>query len=65
MPVCGGPELLNRLRTRDPSVKALFMSGYSEQSGVHGAGVDRGFPFVQKPFTAAEFVRRVRDVLDR
>ena len=29
------------------------------------AGIDRGLPFVQKPFTAAEFVRQVRDALDR
>ena len=41
------------------------MSGYTEQSAAHKAGIDRGLPFVQKPFTAAEFVRQVREALDR
>jgi two-component system, cell cycle sensor histidine kinase and response regulator CckA len=65
MPDCGGPELLSRLRHRAPALKVLFMSGYTEQSAAIAAGLDRGTPFVQKPFTAAEFARQVRDVLDR
>jgi hypothetical protein len=32
---------------------------------IHTAGIDRGMPFVQKPFTAAELMRQVRDALDR
>jgi two-component system cell cycle sensor histidine kinase/response regulator CckA len=65
MPGCGGPELLNRLKQLAPAVRVLYMSGYTEQSAAHRAGIDRGAPFVQKPFTAAEFVRQVREVLDR
>ena len=65
MPGCGGPELLSRLRVRTPELRALYMSGYTELSTVVKTGMDRGLPFVQKPFTAAEFVRRVRDALDR
>ncbi len=57
MPGCGGPELLSRLHVRAPALKALYMSGYTEKSAAHNAGIDRGLPFVQKPFTAAEFVR--------
>lgn len=65
MPDCGGPELVSRLRQRAPALKVLYMSGYTEQSAAIAAGIDRGAPFVQKPFTAAEFVRQVRGVLDR
>jgi PAS domain S-box-containing protein len=65
MPGCGGPELLSRLQHRAPAVRVLYMSGYTEQSAAQRAGIDRGAPFVQKPFTAAEFVRQVRGVLDR
>jgi PAS domain S-box-containing protein len=65
MPGCGGPELLSRLQPRAPGLRVLYMSGYTEQSAAHRAGIDRGAPFVQKPFTAAEFVRQVREVLDR
>jgi signal transduction histidine kinase len=65
MPGCGGPELLTRLQQRSPAVRVLYMSGYTEQSAAHKAGIDRGTPFVHKPFTAAELVRQVRGVLDR
>ena len=65
MPGCGGPELLSRLQVRAPALKVLYMSGYTEQSAAYKAGIDRGLPFVQKPFTAADFVRHVRRALDR
>jgi PAS domain S-box-containing protein len=65
MPGCGGPELLSRLQPRAPALRVLYMSGYTEQSAAHRAGIDRGAPFVQKPFTAAELVRQVREVLER
>ena len=65
MPGCGGPELLGRLQAKVPDLKVLYMSGYTERSAVQRAGIDHGQPFVQKPFTGAEFVRHVRDALDR
>ena len=65
MPGGGGPELLQRLQIHTPGLKVLYMSGYTEQSAVLKAGIDRGVPFLQKPFTAADFVRHVRDALDR
>ena len=65
MPGCGGPELLSRLQVTAPALRVLYMSGYTEQSAAHKAGLGRGLPFVEKPFTAAEFVRHVRDALDR
>ena len=65
MPGCGGPELLSRLQVSAPDLRVLYMSGYTEPSAVHAAGIDRGLPFVQKPFTAAEFAQQVRDALDR
>jgi CheY-like chemotaxis protein len=65
MPGCGGPELLTRLHHRAPAVRVLYMSGYTEQSAAHKAGIDSGTPFVQKPFTAAELLRQVRAVLAR
>ena len=65
MPGCGGPELLGRLQVHAPALRVLYMSGYTEQSAANATGFDRGLPFVQKPFTAAELVRQVRDALDR
>ena len=65
MPGCGGPELYGRLRVKSPDLRVLYMSGFSEPSAVQSMGFDRGLPFVQKPFTAAEFTRQVRIALDR
>jgi len=65
MPGCGGPELLGRLQVQAPALRVLFMSGYTDQSVVQRAGIDRGLPFVQKPFTAEELVRQVRRALER
>jgi two-component system, cell cycle sensor histidine kinase and response regulator CckA len=65
MPGCGGPELLRRLQVQAPALRVLYMSGYTEQAAARSAGMDRGLPFIQKPFSAAEFVRQVREALDR
>jgi PAS domain S-box-containing protein len=65
MPGCGGPELLSRLHVQAPGLRVLYMSGYTEQSTANRTGIDRGLPFVQKPFTALEFARQVREALDR
>jgi two-component system, cell cycle sensor histidine kinase and response regulator CckA len=65
MPGCGGPELMGRLQVHRPDLRVLYMSGYTEQSAAHKAGIGRGLPFVQKPFTAVEFMRHVRDALER
>jgi len=43
----------------------LYMSGYTEQSAARQAGLDRGIPFIEKPFSSADFMRSVRDALDR
>jgi two-component system cell cycle sensor histidine kinase/response regulator CckA len=65
MPGCGGPELFSRLQLITPTVRVLYMSGYTEQSAVRKFGIDPTVPFVQKPFTATDFVRQVRSALDR
>jgi two-component system cell cycle sensor histidine kinase/response regulator CckA len=65
MPGCGGPELLKRLRRRRADLKVLYMSGYTEQSPANVIAFRDGPPVLQKPFTAADLRRRVRDVLDQ
>jgi len=65
MPGCGGPELAARLRIQVPALRVLYMSGYTEQSAARNAGIDRGAPFVEKPFTAAGFLRDVGAAMAR
>jgi two-component system cell cycle sensor histidine kinase/response regulator CckA len=64
MPGCGGPELLTRLRRRKADIKVLYMSGYTEQSAANETAFRGGPAMLQKPFTAADLRRRVREVLD-
>jgi two-component system cell cycle sensor histidine kinase/response regulator CckA len=42
----------------------LFMSGYTDEAVVRHGLLERGLNYLQKPFTPAVLVRRVRDVLD-
>ena len=60
MPGCDGHELVRRLGTRAAHVKVLYMSGYTKAAALAKTDLTPGEPFVQKPFTAAEFLRRVR-----
>jgi two-component system cell cycle sensor histidine kinase/response regulator CckA len=65
MPRCGGPELYHRLQLHAPALRVLYMSGYTNQSTAQQAEIDAGLPFVQKPFTAEELEKRVRESLRR
>jgi len=60
-----GPELLSRLQAHAPGLRVLYTSSHTGEAAARKAGIDRGQPFVQKPFTGAELVRRVRAALDR
>jgi PAS domain S-box-containing protein len=63
MPGCGGPELYSRLEQRQPGLRVLYMSGYTPDSVARKAGLDRGLPYVQKPFTSATLMKQVRAAL--
>lgn len=64
MPGASGPDTVVRLRHKAPHLKVLYMSGYTEQSAAHRAGLGAGAAFIQKPFTAQELLRTVRETLD-
>jgi two-component system cell cycle sensor histidine kinase/response regulator CckA len=63
MPHMSGRELADRLSTARPSMKVLFMSGYTDHVLVHG-DLTPGSAFLQKPFTPEVFARTVRNILD-
>jgi PAS domain S-box-containing protein len=58
MPVLSGPELLRRAIALRPDMKLAIMSGYTDRPTVTGV------PFIGKPFTPSELVRRVSEILD-
>jgi two-component system, cell cycle sensor histidine kinase and response regulator CckA len=63
MPHMSGRELAERLGTVRPTMKVLFMSGYSDHALMHRE-LGPGSAFLQKPFTPEVFARKVRHVLD-
>ncbi len=65
MPTMGGKELVARLKKSRPDLKALYMSGYTDNAIVHQGVLDPGTPFLQKPFTMETIALRIREVLDR
>lgn len=69
MPGISGPELVRRLESIYSGLKVLYMSGYAgeaiQKHGITEFGITEfGVGFMQKPFTVAEFLSRVRDMLD-
>src|SRR6266850_2326211 len=64
MPEMSGKELADRLKSQNPELKMVFMSGYTDESIVHHGVLDSSVEFIQKPFTPASLIRKVRDVLD-
>ena len=64
MPGVSGHELAKRITARLPKIKVLYMSGYTHNVIASGGMLDRGIAFLQKPFTPATLIKKVRDVLD-
>ncbi|MDP8207934.1 MAG: ATP-binding protein [Candidatus Electryonea clarkiae] len=64
MPKISGPELIHRLKTKWPEMKALFISGYPAGAMPGKGDYDYDVPFMQKPFTHEELAEKVREILD-
>ncbi|HVW23801.1 MAG TPA: PAS domain S-box protein [Polyangiaceae bacterium] len=64
MPRMSGPELMKRVASLRPEIRVLFMSGYTDDAFADRASLQRGIPFLQKPFTPASLSSKVREVLD-
>jgi CheY-like chemotaxis protein/two-component sensor histidine kinase len=63
MPGSTGPQTVERLRAIHPSVSALFVSGYAADA-VPPPALSQRASFLQKPFTPAVLVAKMRSILD-
>ncbi len=59
-----GNELARAAGVLRPSLPVLYMSGYTRDTIVHSGRLDEGVNYLEKPFTADQLARRVREVLD-
>jgi two-component system cell cycle sensor histidine kinase/response regulator CckA len=63
MPGLSARELAERFRRLHPGGRVLYMSGYTDDSVVQRGIIEQSVEFIQKPFTPATLLRRVREVL--
>jgi len=64
MPGLSGRELARRITARHPKMRVLYMSGYTHNVIAGSGTLETGIAFLQKPFTPAGLVDKVREVLD-
>ena len=64
MPEVNGRVLAERLAAQSPSMRILFMSGYSDEAVYRHGEISPNAAFIEKPFTDRTLARKVREVLD-
>jgi PAS domain S-box-containing protein len=64
MPHISGKALFDQINVLHPNIKALFISGYTDDTIVYYGQLDPGVAFLQKPFSSSALVRKVRETLD-
>jgi two-component system, cell cycle sensor histidine kinase and response regulator CckA len=64
MPEVNGRVLAERLAALSPSMRILFMSGYSDEAVYRHGEISPNASFIEKPFTDRTLARKVREVLD-
>ncbi len=63
MPDLTGPVLAERLRTRQPNLPVLFISGFLDADLVQRFISLKGFTLLSKPFTVSALLREVEQAL--
>jgi len=64
MPRASGLQLARQLSVERPDLKVLYMSGYTDNAIVHHGVLDPGTALLEKPFSAAQLARKIREILD-
>jgi PAS domain S-box-containing protein len=60
-----GRELAEKAKTLRPTLKILYMTGYSRNAIIHQGRIDAGVELIQKPVGKAELSSRIRELLDK
>ena len=63
LPEMRGGELARALQGMHPSLRTLFVSGYTENTIIERSELKPGVAFLAKPFTMAQLSAKVREVL--
>jgi PAS domain S-box-containing protein len=64
MPTLSGRDLANALSGVRPQIRCLYMSGHTADVIAHRGMLDPGVFFIEKPYSVAGLIAKVREVLD-
>lgn len=65
LPEMSGPEVVRQVQDAKPGIRALFISGYTDEAVLRHGMLDAGVMFLSKPFVPEALARKVREVLER
>jgi signal transduction histidine kinase len=65
MPGLNGRQLADELLARQPTLRVLYMTGYSRNAIVHQGRLDPGVSLLSKPITQVMLARKIRELLDK
>lgn len=64
LPGIGGREIAETMRTSNPKLRIVYISGYTDDEVVRAGLFPPGSMFLQKPFTLTALITKVRESLD-
>lgn len=63
MPGISGPEMVEKVVEKYPSIRVIFVSGYGEDAFYQKYGLERKFNFLPKPYTLNQIAEKVKEQL--
>ncbi|MBN2056982.1 PAS domain S-box protein [bacterium] len=63
LPDRNGLQLVDQMRSMEPNMAVLLSSGYADRRSQWTAIQEKGFHFLQKPYTIPDLVRTVHEIL--
>jgi CheY-like chemotaxis protein len=63
MPGMSGRQLADMARAKQPELKVLFTTGYTQNAIVHNGVLDADADLISKPFTVDQLARKVKKVI--
>ena len=64
MPTMSGPDVVRQMQAIRPRLKAICMSGYTDETVFRHGILESGVAFLQKPVTPDSLRQKIRSVLD-
>jgi two-component system cell cycle sensor histidine kinase/response regulator CckA len=64
LPQMSGPDIVRGVKQHKPEIRALYISGYTDEAVLRHGMLDKGVTFLSKPFLPDVLAKKVREVLD-